>query len=272
MCLQIFFVVIMILVDTHSHIYEKDFDEDIADVVARMREQSVLHAFLPNIDLESVDRMLALKNAFPSYFSIMMGLHPTSVNADYKSVLEQLYLNFAKYDFCAIGEIGLDFYWDKSFVTEQIDSFETQVGWAVEKGLPLSIHSRKATPEIIRSLKKFQKSKLKGVFHSFSGSIETANELSLLGDFYFGINGVVTFKNAGVAQVVEQIPLDRIVLETDAPYLTPVPFRGKRNESAYIKIIAEKIAEIKGITLEEVATITTKNAANLWNCSEDLFV
>jgi TatD DNase family protein len=262
----------MILVDTHSHIYEKDFDEDIAAVVARMREQSVLHAFLPNIDLESVDRMLALKNAFPSYFSIMMGLHPTSVNADYKSVLEQLYRNFDKCDFCGIGEIGLDFYWDKSFVTEQIDAFETQVGWAVEKGLPLSIHSRKATPEIIHSLKKFQKSKLKGVFHSFSGSKETANELFLLGDFYFGINGVVTFKNAGVAQVVEQIPLDRIVLETDAPYLTPVPFRGKRNESAYIKIIAEKIAEIKGISLDEVADVTTKNAANLWNCSEDLFV
>ena len=262
----------MILVDTHSHIYEQDFDEDITEVVERMRESSVLHAFLPNIDMESVDRMFNLKDAYPSYFSIMMGLHPTSVKEDYKAILERLYAFFSLRDFCAVGEIGLDFYWDKSFVKEQIDAFETQVDWAIEMDLPISIQSRKATPEIICSLKKFPKSKLKGIFHSFSGSIEIARELSQLGDFYFGINGVVTFKNAGVAQVVEQIPMERIVLETDAPYLTPVPYRGKRNESAYIKIIAEKIAEIKGVDIEEVAKMTTSNVANLWNCNVNSFI
>lgn len=262
----------MVLVDTHSHIYEEDFDSDLELVVSRMRDNSVLHAFLPNIDLSSVDRMFSLKDAYPSYFSIMMGLHPTSVKEDYRLVLDKLYSYFSLRDFCAVGEVGLDFYWDKTFYNEQIEAFEIQIDWSIGKCLPLSIHSRKAMPELIQLLKKFPKDKLRGVFHSFSGSIESAQELIRLGDFYFGINGVVTFKNASVAQVVEQLPLERIILETDAPYLTPVPFRGKRNESAYIKIIAEKIAEIKNLSIDEVAEVTTLNAANLLNCGDFSFV
>ena len=257
----------MILIDTHSHIYEDDFNEDRNEAISRLLSNNVKKVLLPNIDLDSLPKMLALEQTDPTLFSSMIGLHPTSVNEDYKTQLSALYESSLHHNYCAIGAIGLDFYWDRTFEKEQIIAFEEQVDWAIQKDLPLALHVRKALPETIASLKKFDKNKLHGVFHSFSGSYEMSQEITRIGDFCYGINGVVTFKNAGVAEVVKNIPLDRIVLETDCPYLTPVPYRGKRNETSYIKYIAEKIASIKEVSVEEVARQTTKNAMELFHIS-----
>ncbi len=254
----------MILIDTHSHIYEDEFIEDRQNAIDRLLQNNIKKVLLPNIDVESLPKMLELEKSDTTLFSSMIGLHPTSVKEDYKEQLSTLYLSATSHNYCAIGEIGLDFYWDRTFEKEQIIAFEEQVDWAIQMDLPLALHVRKALPETIASLKKFDKNKLHGVFHSFSGSIEMAKEIKKLGDFYYGINGVVTFKNAGVAEVVKELPIERIVLETDCPYLTPVPFRGKRNETSYVIYVAEKIANLKEITVEEVAQQTSKNACSLF--------
>lgn len=255
----------MELTDTHSHLYEVEFDEDREEAINRLSEKSVKHVYLPNIDLESIDRMFQLYHTDKGLFHIMMGLHPTSVKENYKEEIAAIRERFKGEEICGIGEVGIDLYWDKEYVTQQTDAFETQVDWAIEMGLPIVIHTRKAFEETFRSLKKFDKSKLRGIFHCYSGSKEIADEIFKLGDFSLGIGGVLTFKNAGLAEVAAQVPMEKMVLETDCPYLTPAPYRGQRNESSYVYYVAEKLATIKEMDIEEVARITTQNALNIFN-------
>jgi TatD DNase family protein len=252
------------LTDTHSHLYEDEFSEDRGEAIQRLRERHVNNVYLPNIDIESIDKMLTLYKSDEQLFHIMMGLHPTSVKEDYKEAIEEIWRRLSGEAICGIGEIGIDLYWDKEYIKEQTDAFETQVDWAIAHGLPIVIHTRKAFEETFQSLKKFDKKKLKGIFHCYSGSKEIAEEIFKLGDFSLGIGGVLTFKNAGLAQVVKEIPLEKLVLETDCPYLTPAPYRGQRNESSYVFFIAEKLAEIKGMSLEEIAEMTSRNARNIF--------
>lgn len=252
------------MIDTHSHLYEDEFKDDRAEAVERLLAAGVHKVLLPNIDVESWSKMVALEDSNPQLFSSMIGLHPTSVTEHYKDDLTTLKATIGQRKYVAVGEIGLDYYWDRTFYAEQQDAFREQVGWAVDLGLPVALHVRKAMDETIAVLKRFDKSDLRGVFHSFSGTIEMSREIARLGDFYYGINGVVTFKNAGIAEVVKELPLERLLLETDCPYLTPVPFRGKRNETSYVVYVAQKIAEVKGISVEEVAEATTRNAERLF--------
>ncbi len=252
------------MIDTHSHLYEDEFKDNRAEAVERLLAAGVHKVLLPNIDVESWSKMVALEDSNPQLFSSMIGLHPTSVTEHYKDDLATLKATIGQRKYVAVGEIGLDYYWDRTFYAEQQDAFREQVGWAVDLGLPVALHVRKAMDETIAVLKQFDKSDLRGVFHSFSGTIEMSREIARLGDFYYGINGVVTFKNAGIAEVVKELPLERLLLETDCPYLTPVPFRGKRNETSYVVYVAQKIAEVKGISVEEVAEATTRNAESLF--------
>lgn len=254
----------MELTDTHSHLYEDEFREDREEAIQRLKERHVTSVYLPNIDEESIDKMLQLYQSDKKLFHIMMGLHPTSVKENYKEVIEQIWGRLANEEICGIGEIGIDLYWDKTYLKEQTDAFEIQVDWAIQQGLPIVIHTRKAFEEAFSSLRKFDKNKLRGIFHCYSGSLEIAKEIFKLGDFSLGIGGVLTFKNAGLAQVVQEIPLERLVLETDCPYLTPAPHRGERNETSYVFHVAEKLAEIKGVSLEEIAEETTRNASNIF--------
>lgn len=255
----------MNLIDTHSHIYLKeDFGEDLGLVVERLKQAGVEHVFLPNIDSSTIDEMHELEAAEPGRFHALMGLHPTSVKENFREELEVVARCLKERDYCGVGEIGIDLYWDKTFVKEQAEAFETQVDLAISKSLPIVIHCREAFPEIVASLRKFDKTKLRGIFHSFGGSADDVEVISSLGDFWLGINGVVTFKKSTLPDVLENVPLDRLVLETDSPYLTPVPHRGKRNETAYIVHTAQKIAEIKGVSVELVAQCTTQNAKKIF--------
>ena len=254
----------MQLTDTHSHLYEDEFKEDREEAIQRLKEKNVTSVYLPNIDEESIEKMLQLYRSDQKLFHVMMGLHPTSVKEDYKESIERIWKRLSEEEICGIGEIGIDLYWDKTYLAEQTDAFEIQVDWAMRQGLPIVIHTRKAFEEVFSSLKKFEKSKLRGIFHCYSGSKEIAEEIFKLGDFSLGIGGVLTFKNAGLAQVVKEMPLERLVLETDCPYLTPAPHRGERNETSYVFHVAEKLAEIKGLSLEEIAEATTRNATNIF--------
>ena len=271
----------MLLIDTHAHLYLQQFDSDIGPILQRAYHSGIEKIFLPAIDSESHERLLALcqrstvngqRNAdniqpsanshLPTIYP-MMGLHPCSVKENYKQELDtaRRYLdNGTKY--YAVGEIGLDFYWDVTHREQQFEAFETQIGWAIEKGLPIVIHARKSTYDCIQVVKKY-KGKVNGIFHCFSGSAEEAAEIIKLG-FYLGIGGVATYRNSGLQELLATIDLSHIVLETDAPYLTPVPYRGKRNESSYIRIIAEEVARIKGLSLAEVAETTSANAMKVY--------
>lgn len=255
----------MMLIDTHSHIYADEFKDDIANVIFRAGQIGVQRILLPNIDEESIAPMKKIVGEYPDFFMPMMGLHPTSVTADWRLQLDKIYdeLNTAKY--IAVGEIGIDLYWDKTFEKEQIEVFETQLKWSIEKDLPVSIHSRNASLEVVRSVEKVGADSLSGVFHSFGGNIDELNAMLNLKNFYIGINGVVTFKNSGLSETLQHCPLSRIVLETDAPYLAPVPYRGKRNEPSYLKEIVQKLSEIYRKSEEEIADITTTNAERLFN-------
>ena len=255
----------MQLTDTHSHIYEDDFKYDIDEAIDRLEQEHIYKVLLPNVDSETIEKMHSLEQKKPDLFHSMMGVHPSSIKENYKEELELAYKWLSKRTYCAIGEIGIDLYWDKTFINEQIVAFETQIGWAIEKELPVVIHSRDSFDTIYASLKKFDKKQLKGVFHSFAGTVENADKIFSLGDFKLGINGIVTFKNSGLDKTVAQIPLEKIVLETDSPYLTPAPYRGKRNESAYLSLIAKKIAEIKELPVKKIAEITTDNARELFS-------
>ncbi|MGD0711445.1 MAG: TatD family hydrolase [Bacteroidales bacterium] len=249
----------MLLIDSHTHLYAEEFNTDIQDVINRAFTAEVKYMLIPNVDSTSIVPMLDLCGKYLDKCFPAIGLHPESVKEDYKSELELMKPWLGKEKFVAIGEIGIDLYWDKTFVNEQIEAFKSQLLWAKEYDLPVIIHSRNALNEIIQILNDKNYSGIKAVFHCFPGSLEQAIYLTNKG-FMLGIGGVVTYKNSGLAKVVKEIPLEYILLETDAPYLPPVPFRGKRNESAYIKNIAEFIAQLRNCSLDEVAETTTKNA------------
>ena len=254
----------MEFIDTHTHLYEEAFKGEEDQAVTRAIEAGVKKMVFPDIDSKSRDGMFSLSDRFPGSVFPCLGLHPTSVDASWKEEAEKMeqYLGREIY---AIGETGMDCYWSKDFVKEQEEAFEWQVRFACRHGLPVIIHSREATGLILDVLERCRHLSPSGVFHAFSGSLETFRRLSAYGDWYVGIGGVVTFKNASIAETVKHIPLERILLETDSPYLTPVPHRGERNESSYIPLIAGKIAAQKNITIEEVAYTTTRNAERLFN-------
>lgn len=253
----------MILTDTHTHLYLEHFDEDRDQVIENAINRGVKYMLIPNIDSQSVEGMLSLCNDHPENCFPMIGLHPTDVKDNYKEELNTLESWLDKRKFVAIGEIGIDLFWDKSFLKEQQISFRHQIDLAKKHDLPIVIHSRDSMKEIFEVLDDVHTSDLKGVFHCFSGDIADAKKAIEMG-YFLGIGGVVTFKNSNLKDIVKEIDLKHILLETDAPFLTPSPYRGKRNESAYIYNIAEKIAEIKEISIEEVAEITTQNAKQLF--------
>lgn len=253
----------MKLTDTHCHLYSAEFAGDIKEVIERAEKEQVGRFYLPAIDSSTHDNMLLLEEQYPGKCRAMMGLHPCSVNGGYIHELKMVEDWLTKRKFVAIGEIGLDFYWDKTFTAEQYTAFRQQIELALQYQLPIVIHTRNAMAETINVVKEYAGRGLKGIFHCFGGTQEDAAAIISMG-FYLGIGGVLTYKNAGLAQVLEKIDLQHLVLETDAPYLTPVPFRGKRNESSYLKYVAEKIAEIKKCTVEEVAEVTTANAKKIF--------
>lgn len=256
----------MTLIDSHTHLYLQDFKEDIEQVILRANEAGVEKFYLPAIDSSETENLLQMEQMFPGKCFAMMGLHPCSVKDNYKEELVLVKNWLQKRHFVAIGEIGLDFYWDKTFARQQYETFEQQIDWALHYDLPIVIHTRNAMKETIDVIKKYEGRGLRGIFHCFGGSYENASEIIGAG-FYLGIGGVITYKNSGLAEVVEQIDIQHIVLETDAPYLTPVPFRGKRNESSYLKVIAQKVADVKKLSLEEVAAVTTANATRVFKAN-----
>lgn len=254
----------MMLIDTHTHLFTKHFDSDLDAVMQRAKDAGVGLMLLPDIDSESTPRMKAVCERFPGLVQPMMGIHPCSVTEDYENQLSIVKAELDKGGYVAVGEIGLDLYWDKASLPFQIKAFEQQMQWAKELNLPVAVHCRDAYDEVISSIGNCQDGTLTGVLHCFTGNTEQANALLDLG-FYLGIGGVITFKNSGLAETAAELPLDKLVLETDSPYLAPMPFRGKRNESSYVKYVAEKLAEVKGLPVEEIADITSKNAIELFN-------
>ena len=253
----------MILIDTHCHLYIEDFNADIDSVIVRARASGIKKFYFPSIDSEVTAAMMALEEKYPDEFFAMMGLHPCSVKENYKEELGKVEQWLSKRKFVAVGEIGLDFFWDKTYAKEQYEAFELQMKWALEREMPIVIHTRNAMQETLERVKPFAAKGLCGIFHCFSGSYESAKQIIDM-NFFLGIGGVLTYKNAGLPVALEKIGLENMVLETDAPYLSPVPFRGKRNESAYVKYTAEKLAEVKKVTVEEVAAITTANAEKIF--------
>ncbi len=253
----------MTLIDTHCHMYLPDFEADISEVVQRARESGVEKCYLPAVDSHTMDQLLGLESRFPGFFVAMAGLHPCSVQENYLQELELVKSLLARRTFAAVGEIGLDYYWDRSFDTQQMEAFETQIGWAMQYDLPIVIHSRNSIDECIEVVARHQSGSLKGIFHCFSGSLEQARKIIGLG-FYLGIGGVLTYKKSTLPDVLQHISMDHLVLETDAPYLPPVPFRGKRNESSFLTFILEKLAHIKGVSAGEAAGMTTSNAKKIF--------
>ena len=252
------------LSDTHTHLYLPEFDNDRNAMIHRAFEAGVTEIYLPNVDSETISSLHALVDAFPQNCFPMMGLHPCSVkleNMENELALVKSWLDTR--DYVAVGEIGLDLYWDKSTLDIQIEALKRQCEWAVEKELPVVLHCRESTAESIEVIRPFAERGLRGVFHCFSGTLEEA-KMAIEMDFFLGIGGVLTFKKSGLADIVSQIPLEYLVLETDAPYLAPVPFRGKRNESAYIRNILEALSDIRRIGKNELAEITTANARRLF--------
>jgi TatD DNase family protein len=252
------------LVDTHTHIYLEEFDSDRDAVLLRASEDNIDQLFLPNIDLESIAPLHHLCDKFPTRCFPMMGLHPTSVGLDYEAVLKEIQNRFSDRKYFAVGEIGIDLYWDKTYIKEQIAAFEEQLRWSIEMNLPVAIHTREAFPQVFESLDRVGADKLRGVFHSFGGTRDELSKTLEYKHFKLGINGVITYKNATFRDYLPDAPIERIVLETDAPYLTPVPFRGKRNEPAYLRYIVEKLAEVYRLPVETIRKQTTENAQELF--------
>jgi TatD DNase family protein len=251
-------------IDTHAHLYDEQFIEDIASVLLKSQKQGVDKIFMPNCDLSTLQPMLDLASAFPNSCFPMLGLHPCYVKDDVQLVLDnmQTYLTNATL-FSAIGEIGLDYYWDKTFVANQKMAFELQIDWALQYALPIVVHSRESTQDCIDIIAKKQQGSLTGIFHCFSGTLDEAKQLIDLG-FHLGIGGVLTFKNAALKNIIKEIDLNHLVLETDAPYLAPVPHRGKRNEPAYIPLVATILAEIKQMSINDIALQTSINANQIF--------
>jgi len=246
-------------IDTHAHIYADAFEEDIGAMIERALECGVQEIFMPNIDHASIESMLELEEKYPGHCIPMMGLHPCHVNKDFEKELYIVEEWLEKRKFAAVGEIGMDLYWDKTFGEQQREAFKIQIGFAKKYQIPIVIHNREAFEETISIVEQEKDEKLEGIFHCFTGTVAEAKRIVDLG-FFMGIGGVATFKNGGLDKVIPEIGLERLVLETDSPYLAPAPYRGKRNEPAYIPIIAEKIAGYLQISKEEVAAKTTKNA------------
>lgn len=253
----------MEFIDTHSHLYDEAFAGEEDAAVARAIEAGVNRIIFPDIDSQSRDAMFTFADRHPGIIFPCLGLHPTSVGADWQEELSRME-SYMDRQIWAIGEIGMDCYWSKEYISQQQEVMRIQLEMAAKKGLPVIIHSRESTELIINILKECKHLGLRGVFHAFSGSIETFRELQKLGDWYIGIGGVLTYKKASIAETVREIPLERILLETDSPYLTPVPFRGKRNESGYIPHIAGRLAELTSKDIAEVAETTTSNARKLF--------
>lgn len=254
----------MVFADSHTHLYLEAFQEDIDAVIRRALDNGVRYLFLPNIDKSSIGPMTELCNRYPEVCYPMMGLHPTSVGEDYAAQLQLVEENHRTGDYRAVGEIGIDLYWDKTFISEQEDAFRRQIRLGFEEGKPLVIHSRESFGEIFRIMDEEYKPGMKGIFHCFTGNYEQAEKITRDYGFLLGIGGVLTFKNSGLAQVIKDIPLEKVVLETDSPYLSPVPYRGKRNESAYLPVIAEHLARVKGCKVSEVAEQTTQNTLDIF--------
>jgi TatD DNase family protein len=253
----------MELIDTHCHLYVSEFSEDIDKVLQRAIEKGVGRFYLPAIDRESESSLLDLEKRYPDICFAMQGLHPCSIKENVKEALDYVGHRIRERRFAAIGEIGLDFYWDRTFEKQQYEAFHQQIEWALHYNLPIVIHSRQSIDQTISVVAEHQKGNLRGIFHCFNEDEISAEKIIELG-FHIGIGGTVTYKNSKLPVVLKNISLDKMVLETDAPYLPPVPFRGKRNESSYLIYIAEKLAEIKGVSVEEVADQTTKNALNIF--------
>ena len=254
------------MIDTHSHIFSEEFKEDLSEVIARAKEIGVEKIFMPNIDDTSVEDMLDVCRAYPGYCFPMIGFHPTSVegpDAIYK-VREMKKHLVEGHPYIAVGEVGLDLYWDKTWLKEQQLILDEQIQWALEWNLPLVIHCREAFPELFQVLEPYKHTELTGVFHSFTGTVDEARELMDYSRFMIGINGVVTFKKSTLPEVLQEVPLTKLVLETDSPYLAPVPFRGKRNETSYVKRVAMKLAELYGMEIGEVERQTTENALKVF--------
>ena len=258
----------MTYIDTHAHLYAEQFDEDRDEMIERAFDNGVDKLFLPNIDLDSIKGMEALVKKYPGRCYSMMGIHPCDVVKDWENQLDEVKKHFIKGYHIAIGEIGIDLYWDKTLQKEQTEAFTAQIRWAKSEKLPIVIHCRDAFDEIFEVLDKENDDELFGVFHCFTGNEEQAKRVINYGGFKLGIGGVVTFKNSGLDKNITNISLDNLVLETDAPYLAPAPFRGKRNESSYIPKIAEKLSTIYGMSEEKVGEITTKNALEVFQIKE----
>lgn len=253
----------MELIDTHCHLYDTAFDADRTAMIERAISAGVQRMLLPNVDSGTIEGLKQLCLQFPSQCLPMMGIHPCSIGQNYREELNVAELELRSGSYIAVGEIGLDFYWDKTYIAEQEDAFRIQCRWALELDLPVAIHSRNATYRIIEILKEKEFTGLRGVFHCFTGSVEEAKEILKL-NMYLGIGGVLTYKNANLGDTLKQLPLQQLILETDAPYLPPVPHRGKRNESAYTLLVAEKLATIYHKTVHEIALATTENARTLF--------
>jgi len=255
-------------IDTHCHLFDEQFNTDRDAAVTRALEAGVTKFLLPNIDTQTIQPLYTLADKYPDSCLPMMGLHPCSVFTDYEKSLDLIYKELISRKFVAVGEIGLDYYWDVTYKEQQIDAFKTQLKWAVEMNLPVAIHTRNSFDDAIAIVEEYQSKGLRGVFHCFSGSIEDAKRIIAAG-FYMGIGGVATFKNGGLDKVLPDVPLEHLILETDAPYLAPVPYRGKRNSPEYIPLIAQKLAEMKGMEVNIIANKTTENAVKLFELFSD---
>lgn len=251
------------MIDTHAHVYAEQFKEDIDEVIQRSMETGLERIYMPNIDHTSIDSMLELELKYPDFCIATMGLHPCSVKGDFEKELYIVEEWLSKREFVAIGEIGTDLYWDKTFVDQQVEAFKVQLAWAKQYKKPIIIHCRESLDMTIDLVEHLKDEGLTGVFHCFNGSIDQAKRITNLG-FYIGLGGVSTFKNAGMDKVIPDLDMVNVVLETDSPYLAPVPHRGKRNEPAYIQLVAQKVADYRETSLEELISITTANANKLF--------
>ncbi len=256
------------LIDTHTHLYLDNFNDDRSVVIKDCQENGIKKLLLPNIDSKTIEAVNKLSSECPGTCYPMMGLHPCSVKKNYQTELAIIENQLNKRNYIAIGEIGIDLYWDQSTLEEQKKAFEIQINWAKEKGLPVVIHARNSFEEIFSIIDQLNDDSLNGVFHCFTGNIDQANQIINYGGFKLGIGGVVTYKNSGLDKTLKEVDLNHLVLETDSPYLSPVPFRGKRNESTYLTYIAEKLSSIYQCSINEIAEKTTKNAIEVFKLSE----
>ena len=253
----------MEIIDTHTHLYLNQFKNDVDQVITKAIDHNITKLVFPSVDSSHMEKMYELKNRYPKNIFLMTGLHPVYVKDNYKDELDKVIKSLIDHDFVAVGEIGIDLYWDKTFLKQQQDAFEFQIELALENKLPIVIHCRDGFDEIFEILEKFKSKTMRGIFHCFTGTLNQANKSIQMG-FKLGIGGVVTFKNAGIDKLIKDIDIENIVLETDSPYLAPAPFRGKRNESFYITYVIKKISEIYNISEKEVAEITTKNSKEIF--------